>query len=298
MKESRKRKCLNMEVMRRPQFFKYVFFILLLTGLEMIAQNNTGRTMNFPKERKIISEMPQPSQVWVFLMAGQSNMAGRGNVSPKDTVPVDNLIYIDSLNHWVQAKEPLHYYQPKLTGLDCGMSFGKSLKDSLPDNVVIALVPCAVGGSSIEQWLYDNEFNGVKLKSNFEAKLRLAKEIGEIRGILWHQGEANAYTDKMKGYKKKLERLFADFRKMAGNNKLPIIVGELGSYPASDSIRANCHIINQYLADMEKKDKYISLVHTEDLTLKDDNIHFDADSQRILGQRFAKTFLTNYKFAR
>ena len=133
-----------------------------------------------------------PENIWIFMMAGQSNMAGRGAIEPQDTVTNNRIITIDSDNNWVIARQPLHFYEPGLKGLDCGMSFALELLNHIPDSITIALVPCAVGGSSVFQWLNDEQHRGENLLSNFREKVQLAQNKGVIKGVLWHQGESNA----------------------------------------------------------------------------------------------------------
>ncbi|MEP3582604.1 MAG: sialate O-acetylesterase, partial [Cyclobacteriaceae bacterium] len=43
---------------------------------------------------------------WVFIMAGQSNMAGRGSLEAQDSLTNKKIITIDSLNNWIPASEP------------------------------------------------------------------------------------------------------------------------------------------------------------------------------------------------
>ena len=87
------------------------------------AQEICNRTLYFPKQTEYVDTFPAKENVWIFIMAGQSNMAGRGFVEPGDTLPDPRIITLDKSNNWVYAKEPLHYYTPELSGLDCGMSF-------------------------------------------------------------------------------------------------------------------------------------------------------------------------------
>ena len=41
-----------------------------------------GRTINFPKQNIKVQKMPERHKLWFFILAGQSNMAGRGFVEP------------------------------------------------------------------------------------------------------------------------------------------------------------------------------------------------------------------------
>jgi hypothetical protein len=111
--------------------------------------------------------IPDKQNVWVFILAGQSNMAGRGKVEPDDTIPNTRILSINKNGDLIIAKEPLHFYEPSMTGLDCGLSFGKTLLKHIPDSITILIIPTAVGGSSISQWINDSIFRNVTLFSNF-----------------------------------------------------------------------------------------------------------------------------------
>src|SRR4026209_1101370 len=93
------------------------------------------RTTYFPKRIEAMREIPKKENVWVFIMAGQSNMAGRGIVEPEDTVSNKRILSIDKNGELILAKEPLHWYEPERTGLDCGLSFGKTIIKKIPDSI-------------------------------------------------------------------------------------------------------------------------------------------------------------------
>ncbi|MEI9908275.1 MAG: sialate O-acetylesterase [Bacteroidota bacterium] len=152
----------------------------------------------------------------IFLLAGQSNMAGRGIVEPRDTVPDKRILSINKKGELIIAKEPLHWYEPTLTGLDCGYSFGKTIIKNVPAEVSVLIIPAAIGGSSISQWIGDSLYRDVKLYSNFLSKVEIAKQFGEIKGILWHQGESDANEKDIPYYQERLRVLFAKFRSAAG----------------------------------------------------------------------------------
>lgn len=270
---------------------KKLLILIFLIPLITKGQTIFSSTANFPKQTVYVDSLPAKENVWVFIMAGQSNMAGRAFVEPQDTISDPQIISINKENRLILAKEPLHFYQPKLTGLDCGMSFARELIPRLDKNTVVLLLPCAVGGSSIDFWLNDSIFNGVHLKSNLREKVELAKKYGTLKGILWHQGESDAFEDKIPVYESKLNELFTFFRKYAGNGFLPIIMGELGTYPVSEKMRTNWNLINEIIHQVANTDKQCSLISTGDLKPKEDNIHFDSPSQRILGQRYADAYL-------
>lgn len=215
-------------------------------------------------------------------------MAGRGQVGPMDTVTHSRILSINKQGQLLYAKEPLHFYEPSMAGLDCGMSFAKTLLAYIPDNISVLLIPTAVGGSSITQWLGDSTHRQVKLLSNFHDKVQLAKNYGQIKAVLWHQGESDAHPARIPKYRQRLDSLFNKFRMAAGNDQLPIYMGELGSYArnANDWKMLNVEISNHAVSDTNS-----FVIATGDLKHKGDTVHFNAAGQRKMGQRMALAFV-------
>ncbi len=266
-----------------------------LTAQHILSENIKvkKRSIHFPKKTEIVSSLPSKENLWIFLMAGQSNMAGRGFVSPEDTIPNPRILTFTKDNQWTMAKEPLHYYQPNLMGLDCGISFAKELLKHVDDSVHIALVPCAMGGTSIRQWRGDSIRKNIRLYSNLKQKGDLAKKSGEIKGVLWHQGESDAKEGRISDYQKDFIDLMKSFRNYFQNESLPIIVGELGNNLQNRKDQKNRDAINQILRNVSDNDTYMNLVSTRDFTTHD-GYHFDSRSLRIMGIRYAQKVMAFY----
>lgn len=270
--------------------------VVLLVGCILIfitGRSQPGaRTMNFPKQTEIAKEPKNKKKVWVFMLAGQSNMAGRGFVEPEDTLSERRLLTIDKDGQLILAKEPLHFYEPDLAGLDCGYSFGTTLLKNIPGDISVLLIPTAVGGSSISQWLGDSVHREVKLFSNFLQKMEIGKRYGTIKGILWHQGESDANANNIPLYKERLSELIGWFRATAGNSSLPVLFGELGSY---SNDKTNWGLINKAINEYSVRDKFSTVISTADLEHKGDHIHFNSKGQRLIGRRFAEAYLKKFK---
>ncbi|SMG14152.1 protein of unknown function [Arenibacter troitsensis] len=268
-----------------PILIPFYLFILMLSSCNV--SKNTLQEEQGPLEKN-------PAQtVWIYLMAGQSNMAGRGAIEAQDTISNPRIWSIDGQDNWVLAKEPLHFYEN--SGLDCGLSFAQEMLKHVPDSVTIGLVPCAVGGSSIYQWLEDSEHRGVKLLSNFKQKVELAKARGEIKGILWHQGEGNANEKDIPVYNKAVNSLFEIFRAEVGDADLPIVMGELGRFAQPEEKALRFQAINQIIRYVAENDKNTYWISSKGLNHKGDNSHFNAAAQRILGKRYAKVMRSTIK---
>jgi hypothetical protein len=269
--------------------------LLALACLLMLAASCSPkiaqRTRYFPQQQELVKQMPEKENLWIFIMAGQSNMAGRGSVEPEDTLTNPRILSINQENEWIVAKEPLHFYEPNLTGLDCGLAFGRELLRHVPDSISIALIPCAVGGSAIQQWLGDSTFRNVQLMHNFEVKVDLAQQFGHIKGILWHQGESDATDERIPLYPAQLSKLINTFRTYTGNADLPVMMGELGPYTIPKEKQQQWNSINEAIHQFADSDQKVGVVSTSDLKHKGDHVHFDSESQRTLGKRFAEKYL-------
>lgn len=272
------------------RLIRFLLLAALLSLSAAIVQDE--RTRFFPRSREYVEVMPPRDKVWLFVLAGQSNMAGRGVVEPSDTIPHPRIFSVTPDKRWVLAKEPLQLYQPELTGLGPGMAFARALTEELDEDIYIGLIPCAVGGSSVANWLSDSLYKGVRLKSNFTDKLLWAKEYGTVKGIIWHQGEADATAAKLPQYKADLTLLFDYFRGVAGNENLPIIAGELGVFHGVEKNRQEYMILNDILLEITQEDPDFAIARSFGLKAKEDNVHFDAWSQRIMGRRYASAWLS------
>ena len=108
-----------------------------------------------------------PSRVRsIFLLAGQSNMSGRGGVMNgtwDGVVPLEcqpkpsKILRLSAGLSWMEAQEPLHrdIDVNATCGIGPGMVFANSLLNLNPRIGVIGLVPCAVGsrmGTKISEW--------------------------------------------------------------------------------------------------------------------------------------------------
>src|SRR5438034_5896357 len=157
---------------------KIIFFLFLFISCTAGKKIHEDRLNHFPVTVEKPAILPAKENFYIYILAGQSNMAGRGFVQPQDTIPSQLVLTLNKDNEWVYAKEPLHYYEPTRTGLDCGLSFGKKISALYGKNIMIGLVPCAVGGSSIEQWLGDSIYRDVTVYSNLVKKMKMAIQYG------------------------------------------------------------------------------------------------------------------------
>uniref|UniRef100_A0A803N7D1 Sialate O-acetylesterase domain-containing protein n=1 Tax=Chenopodium quinoa TaxID=63459 RepID=A0A803N7D1_CHEQI len=178
------------------------------------------------------AELPQD----IFILAGQSNMAGRGGVTngrwdgfvPPECQPSHNILRLDEQQSWVPAHEPLHVDIDlnKTCGIGPGMAFANAV-ESLGGSAkfgVLGLVPCAVGGTKIIQWERGTNFYN-QLVTRAKAAMIGG---GRTRAVLWYQGEADTVKlEDAKAYGGRMENFISDLRSDLGDLSLLIIQNNL-----------------------------------------------------------------------
>ena len=218
----------------------------------------------------------------IYLLLGQSNMAGRGKITDEyKDLQYDRVLMLTKELDWVPAKHPLHFDKPKAAGVGPGLSFGESLAEAYPQDTIY-LVPCAVGGTSIEKWAPGAYDKVTRTHPYDDALLRIktAMKTGEITGAIWLQGEADSNPSNAAVYLDKLAELIVRLRKETNNSNLPFVAGELGRY------RANYKLINDELVKLPAKVPFTALVTSQGFVHKGDSTHFDSPSATEYGRRF------------
>jgi hypothetical protein len=232
----------------------------------------------------------EKSQFHLFLLVGQSNMAGRGKVAEEDRTPHPRVLMLDKAGSWVPAVDPLHFDKPKVVGVGIGKTFGIDYAVANP-GVTVGLIPSAAGGSPIDSWQpggYHSQTNSHPYDDALDRSL-IALRSGTLKGILWHQGESDSKSELSGAYEKKLHDLVARFRGDLQSPQVPFIAGQMGQFaerPWNDD-KKRVDAAHQSLPDKVPSTGFAS---SEGLAHKGDIIHFDAESYRELGHRFFKSF--------
>lgn len=254
----------------------------------------------------------------LVLLAGQSNMAGRGYAESEDLTVIPNLLMIRPDGKWQYAIEPITKDRAfvgtftdsgeKVTGNDpfetvlpeagqkvCGVgpgrTFGKMLADANPE-CIIGLIPCAVGGTSIAAWMpggVDDWDSSNFPYDNAVKKAKKAQKSGKIIAVLWHQGENDAHKQ-TPDYTEKLRTVVQNFRRdLQLGPEVPFIAGDMASFYNKPLIE-NIYIVDQALKTISDEDPSFCCVNTKDLTHRGDNLHYDTASQHELGKRYFEAF--------
>jgi hypothetical protein len=235
----------------------------------------------------------QNSKRWnfhLYILAGQSNMAGRGKVNVQDNQTHPQVYVLNKNRQWELAKDPLHFDKPNIVGVGPGLAFGKAMAGH-KERVKIGLIPCAAGGSPISSWAVGGYHNQTKSHPYDDAIIRAkaAMKDGVIKGIIWHQGESDSKPEKVKVYQAKLEELISRFRQELGDENLPFVVAKLGDFYVAKN--PNAESINRILEEIPDIVENTACVDVSGLAHKGDVVHFDSKSSRELGRRYAEKMI-------
>lgn len=237
----------------------------------------------------------------IFILSGQSNMAGRGGiitetqhhhrrkhwdgVVPPECRPHPSILRLTAHLSWEEARDPLH--SDIDTGKACGLGPGMAFANAVRERVggTLGLVPCAVGGTAIKEWA-----RGEKL---YESMVKRAKAAvadgGEIKAVLWYQGESDTLTaEDAAAYQGRMEKLISDLREDLKLPLLPIIQVALASGDEKyiEKVRA---------VQLGMKAPNLVCVDAKGLKLNSDNLHLTTESQVQLGLMLADAYLCHFQ---
>lgn len=259
----------------------------------------------------------------VWVLAGQSNMQGCGWLS--GTLPPDARVWsFSSSGQWGIASEPLHKLWESCTpvhqelmriwmpepdkqvsdqeyarrenetrtmGSGLGIAFGAAMASAL--HKPIGLIPAAHGGTSLDQW--SPKLKGMGGRSLYGAMLqRIQMAGGNLRGILWYQGESDASTvDLGLSYAQRFDEWIAAARADTGIPDLPVYVVQIGRVvepPDRQGIWPGWDLVREALRTLPARTPNTAVTSAVDLPLVD-LIHIDTGGLIRLGERLAKLAL-------
>jgi carbohydrate esterase-like sialic acid-specific acetylesterase len=230
-----------------------------------------------------LSSKAQPdSSFHLYLLVGQSNMAGRGEITLHHRdLTYPGIYMLDRTRAWLPARHPLHFDKP-VAGVGPGLSFAKAMRDATPADR-LGLVPCAVGGTSIDSWVPGGYDSATKTHpyDDAVARIRIARQAGVFKGIIWHQGESDSKPAKAALYLEKLKTLVERLRKETGSSVMPFVAGELGGF------RPVYKNINNELQKLPRAVPHSALATSAGLDHKGDSTHFNAAAADEMGKRMA-----------
>jgi len=229
-----------------------------------------------------------------FLLAGQSNMGGRGGatsggrwdgVVPPECAPSPRILRLSPELRWDEAREPLHrgIDLHNVLGVGPGMPFAHALLRSrrLPPHALVGLVPCAQGATPIADWE-----RGTHLYQRMLHRARAATAgNGKLAALLWYQGEADTISRRdAELYAGRMEAFVRDVRRDLGMPDLLVIQVGLatGQGKFVDLVRA---------AQKRVVLSNVRYVDARGLPVANDYTHLTTAAQVKLGTMLANSYL-------
>lgn len=228
------------------------------------------------------------SKFKIVVLAGQSNMAGRGIPTDADKVAHPRVVMMDKDGNWVPCVDPIHFDKAD-AGVGPGKTFAEALADSDP-SITVGVVPCAVGGTSVALWVPGAEWtlwNKTVRHLHEEAvgRAKKAMERGTLTAILWHQGESDCMRRNGYVYQARFPLVIEGFRRELGADGVPFICGSLFPELAKGWFgKIQCNTQRWACEYAYGPGKFVMC--PEDCRRNADNIHFTRDSQVEFGRRY------------
>lgn len=242
----------------------------------------------------------------LWCIAGQSNAAGTGSGIVEDR-PELGVHLFGNDEQWKLATHPLEdatrtRHPVTITGIHHGhspwLAFAKCLKQRL--GLPIGLIPTALGGSPLQRW-NPQEPGEADLYENMMDMIR--KTGGQIRGIVWYQGESDCNPASSRSYGARFRQFVEQVRSDLQAPDLPVITAQLNRSTTSslrvspapggelppDTQRA-WSAVREAQRQAANEIPFVYLVPTLDLSLSD-TIHTSSPSEVLLGERFAQVAL-------
>lgn len=238
-----------------------------------------------------------------FLLAGQSNMAGGVLV---EDLP-EELTWPESVNLITDEGLIDPSALPK-GGPEWGMAL---LWHRLKGDAPCLMVKYALGGKNLA-----NEWNPAgsirvadepeqrdvcwpRLLQAVEHANAWAKAVGvhlNWSGFAWMQGERDSVWPGMSAaYKPHMKDLLYSVRELTSDAELPAVIGLITPKVLVPTLDRYRHQYRERVRDAQRKvakeDTNTSLVETDDLPQKADNLHFNTLGSLVLGQRMMATLL-------
>ena len=253
----------------------------------------------------------------IYIAYGQSNMAGNGDINPSVDQATDpkNFLMLASytanasqrsgkttqsikVGEWYPAIPPMFHATENLSPADY---FGRAMVDSLP-GVTVGIIPVAIGAvaikafdkdqykayfssaeSYIQNWARDYDSNPYQRIVDLGKK---AKEVGVIKGFIFHQGETDGSGSDWqnavyKTYKDFITALDLD------ENEVPFVAGEM-----LQEGNNCCSSKNAGIAQLKSKFKKFGLASSKGLKGNGrDPYHFGREGVIELGKRYCSEML-------
>ncbi len=222
---------------------------------------------------------PNPNKTHIFILAGQSNMMGRGATKK---LPANLRQQPENVEFYTHGRQSglakYQYFGPEV-------QFAHAMAKIFPKEKIL-IIKSAASGSSIQEWLPGQAlYQGLLRQVKFVA----APNGSKVEAIVWMQGETDARTEATaNSYAENLKHFIQTLRQDLNAHHVPFLIGQINQknsgFPMEKQVRAA-------QAQVAKELPNTLLVSNDGLTTIYDKVHYDAKGLIELGRRFAISFV-------
>ena len=230
----------------------------------------------------------------LFMIAGQSNMAGYGRDTAYDPPQLGVHLYGNN-GKWSIAMHPLNdsidtiYPENRemATGTSPGLAFAKAVQRAL--HVPVGLIQASLGGSPLSRW--DLQDNGDLARAMF----RRMDAVGDVGGVIWYQGCSDTNNDWESGtYLERFTRMVADWRGIMGD--VPFVTVQLNRWTNGEGQIDGDEQWGKTREAQRQAARTIPGVYIVSASdfMTSDSIHTTSGCNVILGERMASVYLNKH----
>ena len=249
-------------------------------------------------------EDPEEAPIQVYLLAGQSNMEGIGQIS---ALPPSLRVAQEDINIFWSGAPVWRGLQPS-SGYSSGwgevfgpeVMFGRTLADANPDGTV-ALIKHSVGGTDLAAFwnpgVSGDDPTGmgegyavwIETVRTALAVLDARDQTYEIAGMIWMQGESDAcYDVYADSYQRNMAHFIDRAREDVATPEMPFVIGLIDCL----GLCAYRTTVREAQIAVAEGDEAVHVIETEDLGMyPTDGWHYQGLGMRVLGTRFAEALL-------
>ncbi|MEO0705484.1 MAG: DUF4347 domain-containing protein [Cyanobacteria bacterium J06649_5] len=256
-------------------------------------------------------EIEVTNMVSVYLLGGQSNMAGEtSNVNDLAGTPLANPL--PAVQIWQPGFNDFEALRPGFnsnfgtgSGFGAELGFGHAMEAARAngslDSEEIYIVKYAIGATSLA---VDWNVNGGSTYNSFKSwvggaldHLEAANIGFEIEAMLWMQGENDAFTPNgspagsfAANYQANLTSFISDIRNRYNTN-MDFVIGRLHD-ELTPNFYTDAEVVRSAQTNVANANSKNYLVDTDDFTVNPvDGVHFDSSGHLALGEAFADVLL-------
>lgn len=210
-----------------------------------------------------------------------------------------------------QADEGKHLFilsgQSNMAGLDPNASFTPAVEKEFGADQVI-VVKDAQGGQPIRRWFKEwkpaegkEVAGGAKkwgdLYDRLMAKVTPAIEGQKIASVtfVWMQGERDAKELHGEVYGKSFEGIIAQIEKDLKRDDVNFVMGRLSDMDMENKRYKHWTLVRDEQVKVSEASERGAWIDTDDLEMKGDNLHYNAEGYKMMGQRFAEAAIALIK---